>query len=352
MKIFLWGCGERSKYFIENKYFKLDEIVGFIDNNKEIKEFFGKKVYEPKEGALLLEEVNYILVTIRDYEVNKSIYEQMKNLNVPLEKVLFIYNYRRSVENIQIHNQNDEVAKEISERLYNNVLEIEKRVVLEKNDMMTCGFDTVDDKKIIGSGILKEDNMYLRDYMRFRTFELVADEINNKSLPGAAAEVGVFRGDFAKLINAKFQDRKLYLFDSFESFRPEEYEKERQAGNCQSGFKKVFANTSVEIAMENMKYPENCIIRKGFFPESIIEKDKEEKFAFVSMDVDFEESMYQCLKFFYPRLVENGYIFMHDYNNRSLRGVKIAVDRYEKDFNVTLKKVPISDQGGTLIIVK
>lgn len=45
-------------------------------------------------------------------------------------------------------------------------------------------------------------------------------------------------------------------------------------------------------------------------------------------------------------------IFCHDYNNRMYFGVKKAIDRYEKEIGAKLKKVPIADQGGTLIIMK
>lgn len=79
---------------------------------------------------------------------------------------------------------------------------------------------------------------------------------------------------------------------------------------------------------------------------------EEEKFAFVSIDVDFEQSIFEGLKFFYPRLNNGGMIFIHDYNNRYLEGVKIAIHRYENEIGVKLRKVPLADEGGTIVIVK
>ena len=46
-----------------------------------------------------------------------------------------------------------------------------------------------------------------------------------------------------------------------------------------------------------------------------------------------------------------GIIFIHDYNNRFLQGVKVAIDRYEKQY-VSLVKLPIADEGGTLVVYK
>ena len=67
--------------------------------------------------------------------------------------------------------------------------------------------------------------------------------------------------------------------------------------------------------------------------------------------MDFEASIYEGLCYFYPRLSRGGYIFLHDYNS-SLYGVEHAVERYEKDHQILLPKVPLCDANGTLVIVK
>ena len=123
-------------------------------------------------------------------------------------------------------------------------------------------------------------------------------------------------------------------------------------GRCDDSFIEGHKDTSVEIAQKALPYPDNCIICKGFFPESVTSDAKKENFAFVSLDVDFEESTYQGLSFFYPRLNEGGVIFVHDYNTSFLGGVKLAVSRYERDNNIILKSIPIADRAGTLIILK
>ena len=102
----------------------------------------------------------------------------------------------------------------------------------------------------------------------------------------------------------------------------------------------------------NLPYPDKAVVCKGFFPESITEEAGKEKYAFVSLDVDFEESTFEGLKFFYPRLSEGGYIFIHDYNTYYLKGVKAAVKRYEEFIGQKLKAIPIADRAGTLIIMK
>lgn len=77
-----------------------------------------------------------------------------------------------------------------------------------------------------------------------------------------------------------------------------------------------------------------------------------ELYAFVSIDVDFEDSIYEGLRFFYPRMNDRGVIFLHDYNSAFLSGVKSALKRYEQELGFLLRKIPLADRAGTLAIVK
>ena len=104
--------------------------------------------------------------------------------------------------------------------------------------------------------------------------------------------------------------------------------------------------------LANLPYPRKCVVCKGLFPQSVTQTAMEEIYAFVSIDVDFEESVYAGLEFFYPRLAENGVIYLHDYNSAFLSGVKAAVERYEEELGGRMKKIPLADRAGTLVIVK
>lgn len=188
-----------------------------------------------------------------------------------------------------------------------------------------------------------------KDYVRIKCFELAVKEIRKKNVEGNVAEVGVFRGEFAQYINRAFPEKKCYLFDTFDGFDANEALNEVKSGNCTDAFVKAYKQTDVEIVLDKMQYIDNLVIKQGFFPESL--NGLEDRFAFVSIDVDFEESIYQALFYFYPRLNNGGYLFVHDYNS-SLQGVEVAVDKYEKDMHVNLCKVPLCDANGTLVITK
>jgi len=191
----------------------------------------------------------------------------------------------------------------------------------------------------------KIDKNYF-DYIRLSTFELVSQEINTKKIEGNVAELGVYKGKFARYINKYFPDRTLYLFDTFTGFDSRNIAKENKE-NFSSG-NQDFADTSIDIVLSIMPNPDKCKPIKGFFPESA--KGIEDTFAFVSLDADLYEPIHSGLGFFYPRLTKGGYIFIHDFNNDLYKGSRKAVEDFCLENNIGF--VPIPDSGGTAIITK
>ncbi|MGN6248077.1 MAG: TylF/MycF/NovP-related O-methyltransferase [Ginsengibacter sp.] len=184
------------------------------------------------------------------------------------------------------------------------------------------------------------------DYVRLATLELVSEEIRKKGLNGNVAELGVYKGKFARYINLYFKERKLYLFDTFEGFDKRDIETEKKEGF--SSGSQNFSDTSVESVLELMPYRDNCIAVKGFFPESA--KEIKDEYVFVSLDADLFEPIYEGLKFFYPSLVTGGYIFVHDFNNDNYPGARKAVEKFCTENNISF--VPIPDTAGSAIICK
>ncbi|MBZ4188244.1 TylF/MycF/NovP-related O-methyltransferase [Niabella beijingensis] len=183
-------------------------------------------------------------------------------------------------------------------------------------------------------------------YVRISSLELIAEEIRKNSVPGAVAELGVYRGDFAKYMNEAFPDKTLYLFDTFEGFSKRDVLIEE--ANSYSPGTQDFSDTNAGLVLDKMIKPDNCVIKKGYFPDSL--EGLEDVFAFVSLDADLYQPIYEGLQYFYPRLSRGGFIFIHDYNNDEYKGVKKAVTDYCNDQNVPF--VPICDPWGTAVIAK
>jgi O-methyltransferase len=184
------------------------------------------------------------------------------------------------------------------------------------------------------------------DYIRLSTLELLCHEIKENKVAGNVAEVGVFKGKFARYINRFFPDRSLYLFDTFEGFDKRDKKTENQ--NQYSDANQDFSNTSVQKVLDIMPHPEKCIVKKGYFPESAIGVN--ETFALVSLDTDLYEPIYNGLVFFYPKLANGGYILVHDFNSDHYKGVREAVKKFCKENNIGY--IPIPDKAGSVIISK
>lgn len=322
-KVFIYGTGSGAKKY----YNKINNsnvcVLGFLDSNLDLsgKEFLDKRINHPSE--IINEDFNYILIASEYFEIKTF----LLSFGIKEEKIKFVYvkTLINFINNELINNAS--FIEESNELLITRKMAYNMKVSLEK----------------------KYDSML--DYCRYKTLELIKEEIVENKVKGQCAEVGVYKGDFSKIINHLFPDRKLYLFDTFEGFDEDEQQSDIKNGYFKEEFLENcdFKDTSVDVVIAQMKYPKNCIIKKGFFPETA--EGLDEKFAFVSIDVDLYKSIYNALEYFYPKLSDGGYIFLHDYKNSEFHGVKAALKEYEKKYG-RIKKVPLSDQGGTIVLTK
>ena len=356
MKILIWGTGENTRNYLNTGEIKPEELIGLIETNPAKAEFsekiaetlWHKKIYRPDEISGL--DYDYILVCIFPPTFVEEIANTCERLNILDHRIIFMRNIRGvafpQADRFLFYNgeQDDEKVRHdfpvfAGQFLYQ--FPCENLVLsLRNND------DVLHDSALEKPGF--ED--YTFDYFRYRTFELAAREIKNRKVKGNVAEVGVFKGQFSRLINEIFPEKTLYLFDTFESFDRQEFCNDPSSAVSDEKFYEMFKDTSIEKVLGIMPYRERCVIRKGFFPETAAGLE-DETFAFVSIDVDLESPIYNSLEFFYPSLQKGGILFIHDYTCHSLSGVRKAVSRYEKE-NGPLLKVPIADNGGTLIVLK
>ena len=358
MRVYIWGTGNVTIQYLNMKELDESTILGFIESHRTRETIYAKKVYEPQE--IKDKDFDYILVCV--YRNSQSIYQTALENGLPPEKLVFIDNwewfngemvtvgYPQFICNTVNSYGNLEKVKELFPVLYQNFIFAYDMQARRYRIVQTNGYNWTN-----RDSVLENDNFntkeYWTDYFRFRSFELVVNEIVRYNVEGSVAELGVFRGKFSKLINMKFSNKKFYLFDTFDSFDLNEFQREFGDGRCPESFYSIFKNTSEQLVLDIMPYPHKCIIRKGLFPKTLAGLENE-KYAFVSIDVDLKESILAGLQYFYPRLNKGGYIFLHDYNNYFLDGVKEAVRIYENEIGMRLMKVPYADEGGTLVICK
>lgn len=191
------------------------------------------------------------------------------------------------------------------------------------------------------------ENEFTNDCIRLSLLDLAVDEIKTKNIQGSVAELGVYQGHFASVLNQCFGDKKLYLFDTFEGFETEEEDHDK--GNFGMVHERDFTDTSVEGVMGRMANPANCVVRKGLFPATSVGLENE-TFAFVSIDTDLYLPIKAGLDFFYDRLETGGFIFVHDYNNTAFPGARKAVEEFSETRSISF--VPACDWFGSAIFRK
>jgi O-methyltransferase len=139
-----------------------------------------------------------------------------------------------------------------------------------------------------------------------------------------------------------FKDRPFYLFDTFCGFDSRDTDNENSsiAQNWLHDYGHLFDGGNEQIALARCPFPENVLIRKGYIPETFTGLENE-KFAFVSLDMDLYLPTLNALRFFVPRLTHGGVIQVHDYFHPDLPGVKQAVDELSQEYSFL--RIPTGD---------
>jgi len=229
--------------------------------------------------------------------------------------------------------------KKIWFSLYQKTYSISSYFLLKKNLHLIKSLCYTEKKSLFNTAHL--------DYVKVGILELCAREIYTKKIDGSVAELGVYKGGFAKYINQAFPDKKFYLFDTFEGFNTEDIlaEKNRMRHYTEQDF----SDTNVDIVLTKMKNKSQCIVKKGRFPDTAKDLGNEQ-FCFVSIDADLYEPIYQGLKYFYPRVTSGGFIIIDDYNNKLYKGAREAITNFCAEQRISF--IPIPDISGGVVISK
>ena len=199
----------------------------------------------------------------------------------------------------------------------------------------------------MGIPLTKLDRTYafLSVKARILFLQRFAERAYKEGISGSVAEAGVFRGEFAKHINAFFPDRKCYLFDTFEGFTDYDIAREQKESLTSAEYLK---NVNIDSVLAKMPHKDNIILKVGRFPETA--KGITDRFAFVNLDMDLYEPTLEGLRFFYPLMSDGGVILIHDYFNASYPNIEQAIDDFERELGSRLHKIPIGDDFSMAVI--
>ena len=280
LKVVVFGAGHFGGLYAQQE--ENVEIVAFADNNAALwgRSYFGHRVIPP--GDILRYEFDRIVICIDDY-----------NDAARLEGAVAM----------------DEVFLQL------------QRLGINEQKIAVNGIGMRNDRRVID--------------LRKLAYEL-------RDISGAVAESGVYRGHFAGYINEVFSERKMYLFDTFEGFdiRDKNEELSESSKRFLESWSDFFHRGNEWIALARCTYKENVIIRKGFVPETFSGLENE-RFVYVNLDMDLYKPTLAALRFFVPRLVSEGVIWVHDYFNAELSGIKQAIEEFNKEYSFF--RIPTGD---------
>lgn len=315
MGIYVWGTGCGASELIETGL-ATERITAFVDSFPMGENFLGKPVLLPAQ--LPVNDCDLLIITARHAE---AIGKRCRELGIPPEKCLFL-------KNNMVLNDRNTFCTGAKNLLGEDLL---KKLLPGQHIVPTPA-------QLADSSLPDRD--LRNDYVRLATLELLCRRLED--VPGAAAELGVYRGFFARCINQLLPERKLYLFDSFEGFTEE--------ACATDSFQAAHRNTAIDKVLSIMPRPENITVRPGFFPDSL--DGLEERFCLVSLDVDFYQATLDGLRYFWPRLEKGGYLMLHDWGSPKLSGVAKALADFEKEKELRIPVVPLCDVGGSLVLCK
>jgi O-methyltransferase len=200
-------------------------------------------------------------------------------------------------------------------------------------------------KKEIPAALVRAEKKE-KDKIQLYALWLQLERINRHQIPGDLAEVGVNKGETARIIHHMLPDRQFHLFDSFDGL-PLQVVREDCDGTVRPQTIK-FDNTSPEEVSKTVNGNSNIHIYKGIFPETA-QPIFDHTFAFVHLDAYLYQTTLDWLRFFYERLSPGGVIMVHDYNH-DWEGVTKAVNDFMNE--VPEEFVEIPDQLGSAILIK
>ncbi len=199
---------------------------------------------------------------------------------------------------------------------------------------------------------MEENN--LGDLARFYFLRLNLTRCLHENIAGALAEVGVYRGNSAKILHAIAPHRRFYLFDTFSGFSQEDFNASeaslfRKHFLGAPKFRNWFRGASVAEVKAFIEGSDELLkFCEGRFPKTTSLVPEDERFAFVHLDCDLELPTFEALTFFYPRMSSGGVIVVHDYVSKVWRGVQTAVDKFMQDKPETIVLIP--DKSGSIVI--
>ena len=249
----------------------------------------------------------------------------------------------------------------LADTLKNKDGKLGREAILDFNALQNLNLDSyylsIYYSSLYKAGDEKTDNVYkLLRHLNLYTY--ISNIIKNE-VEGDFAECGCFNGNslFAtkKILDDNNSKKSIHVFDSFEGGLSEFIKKDFEGCSINSFdeaimVKKQFSS-SYRRLLNKVSESNNIFLNKGWIP-SILEKEKDRKYAFVHIDVDLFEPTYYSHKYFFERLNPGGIIVCDDYGYSQFPGAAKAVEQFISSISSHSYSHFLKHSFGTSVIIK
>lgn len=155
------------------------------------------------------------------------------------------------------------------------------------------------------------------------------------------AEIGVYRGDFSKMIQDELEPIHLSLIDPYEVNEEKKYN---------DGLPTAYStNKDYLIAAKRVMKKGALFIQD--YSYNVVKSAVNKGFDFIYIDGShLYKDVKRDLNDWFPKLKPNGILGGHDYGNELFKGVKQAVDEFCEERNLRIDL--LSDEGDFILIKK
>lgn len=326
--ILIFGTGTVSEFIFNQLDFCMVNVLAFVNSETFKSEFHGYKIINPSE--IVNYKYDYILIASGYVE---NIIRQLEKYGIDRSKIVSFIFDEKETYNVM----SSSINKTLSD-MYNR----NKIYEWVKNPMLISNIFPA----VFWYGDQSVSKIE-KDFVREQTIKLVANSIKKQKLEGNIAELGVYRGDFTVVLAELFEEKVLYLYDTFEGFSVDDVNKDESIIN-KVGENEKFKDTSVEYVINRLKPHVKTVVNKGYFPDTF--KEDVGEFCFVSIDLNLYNPVKSALNLFYPHMVDGGIIFVSDYNAPFYSGSQKAVDEFCNENHKY--PIPVADFYGSVMIIK
>lgn len=168
------------------------------------------------------------------------------------------------------------------------------------------------------------------------------------NIPGDFVETGVWRGGVCILAREIFkkynQNRKVYVYDSFEGLPPPDPKFPADSGDAHWTLPELRVN--IDTVKNNFsrfrELDDDVIFVKGWFCDTI-PKNTIDKICMLRLDGDMYASTIDPLNYLYPKLVKGGTCIIDDYNLQY--GAREACNEYRHAHKITEEITTVDPHG-------